>query len=85
MIPRLISGCENRAVSLADAEVAGQGEFVPAAEAKAVDHGDNRFRESIDRVEKRLFVKQVALRYRRLAGEFADVGSGDKGFLARSR
>src|SRR5689334_8630561 len=39
------------------AEVAGQGELIPAAEAEAVDHSYDGFRERIHRIEKSLFVK----------------------------
>ena len=59
-------------------QIASKCEFITAAETETVDHRDHRFWKSVDRVEKRLFVKQIALGNRRLALEFANVGTSDK-------
>src|SRR5688572_26634742 len=65
-------------------KVARERQLIAAAEAKAIDHRNRRFRERIDRVEKRLFVKQVPLSNRCLPGELANVGTRDKRLLSRS-
>jgi hypothetical protein len=67
-----------------DAHVAGEGEFAAAAEAEAVNHGDDGLGERIDGGEERARRHHVALRDGRAPLELRDVGARDESLLARA-
>ncbi len=71
-----------------DAVIAGERNFEPAAEAVAVNDGDDRHREPVEAINDGVRLAQ-AIRHRRSLGhgaEFADVRSGDEAaFLCRAQ
>src|SRR5215213_3776975 len=67
-----------------DADVAGEGQLAAAAEAEAVDHGDDRLGEGVHGGEERARRHHVALRDGGAPHELTDVGAGDESLLARA-
>jgi hypothetical protein len=67
-----------------DADVACECDLAAAAETKTVDHRDDGFRKDVDLIEQCSLEKSAALGDGRLALEFADIGTGDKGFRPRA-
>jgi hypothetical protein len=65
-----------------NANIASQGYLATATQTISVDHGDNWFRKTVDRIEQGTFQHYFALRNRGALGEFGDVRAGNKGFIA---
>jgi hypothetical protein len=83
--PSLTSGCPNLACSDRDPDRASHRRLAAAAERKAIDGRDHRLAEIFDEIEHTLPEPAGLLR---LIGvdmrEFADVGAGDEGLVARA-
>jgi len=63
-----------------DAHLAGQRHFQPAAEAKAVDHGNRRHAQGFEAVDHRVRAADRFLDRFGIGGaaEFVDIGAGDE-------
>ena len=78
-------GLAELGVSTGEAHGAGHGDLASAAERESVDAGDHRLAQILDQVEHRLAAMRVLLgRDGIVLREFADVGAGDEGLLARA-
>jgi hypothetical protein len=64
------------------ANVASQGYLATATQTISIDHGDDRFRKTVDRIEQGRFQHHFALRNRGPLGEFGDVRAGNKCLIA---